>query len=370
MEAIKALDTGIKSVKNVKNFIFGFGSFSNLEGLLDRRRKFDGGSVVFFVDIFFEGHDLLGDAFSSRYNDLVIHVDTKDEPTTRYVNQQRDLIRSCVDGMPAAIVAIGGGATMDVAKAVANLLTNLGDAEDYQGWDLVKKPGVFKIGIPTVSGTGAEATRTCVMVNPSNGLKLGMNSDWTVFDQVIMDPAMTATVPRNQFFWTGMDAYIHSIESLRGRYRNPIGDAFSTQTVELCKTVFSSLDMMSDPMRSKLMVASYLGGCAIAMSYVGVVHPFSAALSVVLGIHHCVANCIVMRGVEEFYPREYDLFWSMVDDQKVEIPTKICEGLSENDFGRLFDATIVHEKPLVNALGVDYLKILSPDKVRTVFEKL
>ena len=83
---------------------------------------------------------------------------------------------------------MGGGIAIDVAKAISNLLTNSGSAADYQGWDLVKHPGVFKIGIPTLSGTGAEATRTCVLTNKENGLKLGMNSDFTVYDQVILDP--------------------------------------------------------------------------------------------------------------------------------------------------------------------------------------
>ena len=82
-------------------------------------------------------------------------------------------------------MGVGGGATLDTAKAAANLLTNGGKAEEYQGWDLVKKPGVYKIALPTLSGTGAEATRTCVMTNKRTGLKLGMNSDYTVYDQVI-----------------------------------------------------------------------------------------------------------------------------------------------------------------------------------------
>ena len=94
---------------------------------------------------------------------------------------------------------------MDIAKAVSNLMTNEGRAEDYQGWDLVKKPGIYKIAVPTIAGTGAEATRTCVMTNRSNGLKLGMNSDHTVYDQVILDPSLLITVPRTNIFtpaWT------------------------------------------------------------------------------------------------------------------------------------------------------------------------
>ncbi len=59
------------------------------------------------------------------------------------------------------------------------------------------------------------------------------------------------------------------------------------------------------------MVASYLGGCAIATSYVGLIHPLSAELSVVLGIHHCVANSIVMRAMADYYPEAYDEFWKI-----------------------------------------------------------
>ena len=72
-------------------------------------------------------------------------------------------------------------------------------------------------------------------------------------------------------------------------YRNSIGDAYAEQTISLSREIFFSDNMMSDLNREKLMVASYLGGCAIATSYVGLVHPFSAGLSVALGTHHCLA---------------------------------------------------------------------------------
>ena len=100
-----------------------------------------------------------------------------------------------------------------------------------------------------------------------------------------------------------------------------IGDALSSQTLTLCKQVFYSENMQSLEKPRKLMVASYLGGNAIATSYVGLVHPLSAGLSVVLGTHHCVGNCIVMRAMEEFYPREFDEFqkWFLF---KSKIPRK------------------------------------------------
>jgi 3-deoxy-alpha-D-manno-octulosonate 8-oxidase len=259
---------------------------------------------------------------------------------------------------------------MDTAKAVANLLTNTGGAADYQGWDLVKAAAVHKIAVPTISGTGSEATRTCVMTNTKTGLKLGMNSDYTIFDQMVLDPDLTASVPRDQYFYTGMDAYIHCVEALAGSYRNAVGDAYSRETVNLCRQVFLADDMMSAEAREQLMVASYLGGCAIATSYVGLVHPFSAGLSVVLGLHHCIANCIALNALGEFYPAEHAEFQTMMNKQKVSLPVGVCANLSDEQYQRLVAATVVHAKPLTNALGSNFRDVLTDARVTEIFRRM
>lgn len=366
------LDTGVKLVKNVGRYNIGAGSLAELRGLLDGRRaqalaRGQDGSVVFLVDEYFQSRSELAAQLGAQDSDVLQFVGTTHEPKTGGIDDVVASLLARGKGQPAAVVGMGGGITMDTAKAVSNLLGNGGRAADYQGWDLLKQPGVFKIGIPTISGTGAEATRTCVMTNAASGLKLGMNSDFTVFDHVIMDPQLTATVPRNQYFYTGMDAYIHCIESLAGSYRNAIGDAYSRETISLCRQVFGAGDMMTSENRERLMVASFLGGCAIATSYVGLVHPLSAGLSVVLGLHHCVANCIVMRAMGEFYPQAYDEFWGMVDAQGVEIPQGVCAGLDVAGFEALYKASIVHAKPLTNALGEDFRSRLTPEKVADMF---
>ena len=325
--------------------------------------------IVFFLDIYFSDTELSGKLSAEFPNSYIIYIDSADEPTTDMIDAVTREIAS-YPLIPELLVAIGGGCTLDTCKAISNLLTNGGCAAEYQGWDLVKKPGIYKIAVPTISGTGAEATRTCVLTNKETGLKLGMNSDFTVFDYVVMDPDLTTTVPKEQYFYTGMDAYIHCIESLNGHFRNPIGDAFSEQTLTLCRDVFNSSDMKSDGARSNLMVASYLGGCAIATSYVGVVHPLSAGLSVVLGIHHCEANCIAMRAVQEFYPKEYEEFWQMAENQNIYIPSGITSALNDAQMGKLYDAMIIHEKPLVNALGEEFHSILHKEKVFELYERM
>jgi 3-deoxy-alpha-D-manno-octulosonate 8-oxidase len=367
------LQTGVSNVRNVGRYIFRSGGLGSLGDILKAQPDLPSRPVIFVVDEFFQSERGLVKGLPVRSNDSVRFISTHEEPTTEYINRlYADINEKIVNvqGPPCAIVGIGGGITLDTAKALANLLGNGGRAEDYQGWDLVKMPGTFKIGIPTISGTGAEATRTCVMTSKATGLKLGMNSDFTLFDQLILDPELTSTVPRNQYFFTGMDAYIHCIEGLSGSYRNPIGDALSEKCISLCRQVFMSEDMKSERNRADLMVASYLGGCAIASSYVGIVHPFSAGLSVVLGLHHGVANCIALHSLQDFYPEAHDEFVEMVDRQKIDIPRDVCADLSDEEFDQLYDSTIIHEKPLINALGAGFREVLTRDRVREIFARM
>lgn len=356
----------MRLTKTVGQYLLGSGSFQHLNQLLEPQLA-GGGRAVYFVDHYFRGKDLLK-KLPSRQGDEIIFVDTTDEPTTDQVDA---LTREAgANGPVAAIVGIGGGATLDCAKAVANLLTNSGRAADYQGWDLVPNPGVFKIGVPTVSGTGAEASRTCVMMNYEKNLKLGMNSDHTVYDRLVLDPDLIESVPDNQYFYTGMDSYIHCVESLNGSYRHSLADAFSRVSLDLCREIFLEGDMKSSESREKMMVASYLGGSAIGNSFVGVVHPLSAGLSMVLHTHHCIANCIVMNVMDEFYPAETVEFRAMMEKQGVTLPAGICKDVDEEGFRKLYASSIIHEKPLINALGPNFRDVLTFEKVRELYRRM
>jgi 3-deoxy-alpha-D-manno-octulosonate 8-oxidase len=353
--------------KTVGEYLLGAGAIAHLGRVLAGRADSSHDRVLYLVDHFFAdpGRVL---SLPLKAADTLSYVDTTDEPTTEGVDALVTAVRS---GAPVkAVVGIGGGATLDTAKAVSNLLTNGGAAADYQGWDLVRVPGVFKVGVPTLSGTGAEASRTCVMMNHEKNLKLGMNSDHTVFDRLVLDPDLSASVPPNQYFFTGMDTYIHCVESLAGRYRHAFADACSEQALRLCRQVFGEANMRSPENREKLMIASFLGGTAIGNSYVGVVHPFSAGLSMVLHTHHCIANCIVMNVMDEFYPRETEEFRRMLDANGIEIPRGLCRNLSDGQYRALYDATVIHVKPLTNALGEGFRDVLSPDKVVETFRRM
>jgi 3-deoxy-alpha-D-manno-octulosonate 8-oxidase len=325
--------------------------------------------AVFLIDDHFNASEnslLLG----ADFDDLVLSVTTEQEPSTDSVDSLTDQVRGHSAELPFAVVGLGGGITMDSTKAVSNLLTNGRFAEDFQGWDLLRVPGVHKIGIPTISGTGSESSRTCVISNHRTGVKLGMNSKFSLFDAIVLDPELTESVPRNQFFFTGMDTYMHCIESLNGRYRNAFADALSREALNLVNGVFRSKDMLSFEQRLNLMTASCLGGMAIAGSYVGLIHPMSAALSIELGIHHGVANCMVMRAMKAYYPHEYEEFWVMADLQQIDIPSINGSSMAQEQLDRLAAATMVHERPLSNALGLDYQVILGGGRLQELFAML
>ncbi|NCA29694.1 MAG: iron-containing alcohol dehydrogenase, partial [Chitinophagia bacterium] len=239
---------------------------------------------------------------------------------------------------------------------------------DYQGWDLVKLPGVYKVGIPTLSGTGAEVSRTTVLTGPTR--KLGMNSDYTPFNQIILDPELTKNVPANQRFYTGMDCYIHCIESLEGTFLNEFSKSYGEKALDLCQKIFVHKDKWDEESDDQLMMASFAGGMSIAYSQVGVAHAVSYGLSYLLGTKHGIGNCIVMNHLEEYYPAGVKEFKYMVEKNKIEIPTGICAGLTEEQFDTMINVSLGMKPLWENALGPHWESIITREKLRELYNKL
>lgn len=354
-----------RNFKMVSYVVYGRGSFNQLDEILAPQRKADA-PIIFLVDHFFTGKELIN-RIPLRGKDKIIYADVTHEPKTTYVDALAQQLKDEF-GTISGIIGIGGGSTMDLAKAVSLMMTNPGSSADYQGWDLVKYPGVYKAGIPTLSGTGAEVSRTTVLTGPTR--KLGMNSDFTPFDQIVLDPELTANAPVNQRFYTGMDCYIHCIESLQGTYLNEFSKSYGEKALELCEYVFLNKDNWDEECDDKLMMASYAGGMSIAYSQVGVAHAVSYGLSYLLGTRHGVGNCIVMDHIEEFYPEGVKVFKQMVEKNGVEIPQGICKGLSDEDFDKMINVSLGMKPLWENALGKDWEKIMTRERLRELYEKL
>ena len=216
-----------RNFKMVDYVVYGRGSFNQLDERLAPNRKGDA-PMIFLVDHFFEGKPLV-QRIPLNGKDKIVFADVTHEPKTKQVDALAASLREEF-GTVSGIVGIGGGSTMDLAKAVSLMMTNPGSSADYQGWDLVKNAGVYKVGIPTLSGTGAEVSRTTVLTGPVR--KLGMNSDFTPFNQIVLDPDLAKDAPANQRFYTGMDCYIHCIESLEGTYLNEFSKSYGEKALD------------------------------------------------------------------------------------------------------------------------------------------
>ena len=354
-----------RNFKMVSYVVYGRGSFNQLDEILAPQRK-GTAPMIFLVDHFFEGKPLLN-RIPLRGKDKVVPVDVTYEPKTTQVDKLAQQLKDEF-GTISGVIGIGGGSAMDLAKAVSLMMTNPGSSADYQGWDLVKQPGVYKAGIPTLSGTGAEVSRTTVLTGPTR--KLGMNSDFTPFDQIVLDPELTKGAPENQRFYTGMDCYIHCIESLEGTYLNEFSKSYGEKALQLCQKVFVQKDKWDDACDDMLMMASYAGGMSIAYSQVGVAHAVSYGLSYLLGTKHGIGNCIVMNHLEEYYPAGVKEFKYMVEKNKIEIPQGICKGLTDDQFQTMMNVSLGMKPLWENALGKDWEKIMTPEKLRALYEKL
>ena len=354
-----------RNFKMVDYVVYGRGSFNQLDEILAPNRK-GGAPMIFLVDHFFEGKPLI-QRIPLTGKDKIVFADVTHEPKTRQVDALAASLREEF-GTVSGIIGIGGGSTMDLAKAVALMMTNPGSSADYQGWDLVKQAGVYKVGIPTLSGTGAEVSRTTVLTGPVR--KLGMNSDFTPFNQIVLDPDLAKDAPANQRFYTGMDCYIHCIESLEGTYLNEFSKSYGEKALDLCRKVFVEKNTWDDECDEQLMMASFAGGMSIAYSQVGVAHAVSYGLSYLLGTKHGIGNCIVMNHLEEYYPAGVKEFKFMVEKNNIDIPVGICAGLSDQDFNTMIDISLSLKPLWENALGKDWETIMTRQKLRALYEKL
>ncbi|MCF8145058.1 MAG: iron-containing alcohol dehydrogenase [Deltaproteobacteria bacterium] len=353
-----------RNFKTVPYVVFGRDGFNQLDTILLEKRRNPEGFMVFLVDDVFADKDLRN-RIPAGPRDLTLWVNVDDEPKTAYVDQLTEKVRDFSEDLPDGVIGIGGGSTMDLAKAVSLMLTNPGSSADYQGWDLIPHPGVYHVGIPTLAGTGAEASRTTVLCGPDK--KLGINSDYTPFDQIILDPELLSGAPSDQRFYTGMDCYIHCVESLSGSFLNAFSRSYGQKAMDLCREVFLDGGPESD---DKLMVASYFGGMSIAYSQVGICHALSYGLSFVLEIHHGIGNCLAFDKLEEYYPEGVAEFRHMMKKHTIDLPWHLLPASGEQEIEKMVDVALVLEPLWENALGPDWRGIMTRDKIKKLYERI
>lgn len=353
-----------RNFKIVPNIIFGRGAFNQLDDILQARRPGKDAYMVFVIDDVFTGKPLEG-RLPLKGRDLLLRVNVDDEPKTSYIDALVAQIRAYHPETPAGIIGIGGGSAMDIAKAVSLMLNNPGSSADYQGWDLINNPAVYHVAIPTLAGTGAEISRTAILTGPVK--KLGINSDYTLFDQILLDPELLAGVPKDQWFYTGMDCYIHDVESLAGTFINEFSKAYGEKSLELCRQVFLEDHPDKD---DKLMMASYFGGMSIAYSQVGACHALSYGLSYVLGIHHGIGCCIAFDYLDEIYPAGVAEFRQMMARHDISLPRNLTRDLDQAAMEKMVTTALGLVPLWENCLGPDWASIMTRERTMELYRRM
>jgi alcohol dehydrogenase len=195
------------------------------------------------------------------------------------------------------IVAVGGGSPIDTAKAMRILLSAGGSLYDYQGYNVIERPLVPMVAIPTTAGTGSEVTAWAVIRDEAAQVKMHLSSSFLAPDLAILDPEMTRTLPPRLTAATGMDALTHAIEAFVGTNANPISDSLALQAIDMISNNLRGATYSGDDLdaRSQMLIASCMAGMAFSSGggSLGIIHAMAHAVGGAFEVHHGTANAIL-----------------------------------------------------------------------------
>lgn len=231
----------------------------------------------------------------------VIYDRTCANPTIFNVEEAREMYLNTSCG---ALVAFGGGSSIDCAKAVgARIAYPKKSLDQLKGNLKVIKKIPLLVAIPTTAGTGSEVTLTAVITDPDMHYKYTMNSFALIPQYAILDPSVTYSLPPSLTATTGMDALTHAVEAYIGRSTSK---ATREMALTATKLIFENLeqaynDGTSRKARLNMLKASYLAGNAFSQSYVGYIHAIAHSLGGRYGTPHGFANAVILPIMLEAY---------------------------------------------------------------------
>ncbi len=204
-----------------------------------------------------------------------------------------------------AVIGVGGGAALDVAKAIALLAENTGDILEY-AWDhpqvrAITQPIPWFVALPTTAGTGSEVGRSAVVSDDQTHIKKIIFSPALLAKAVFADPELTLDLPASITAATGMDALTHNVESYLSSAYHPMCDGIALEGVRIAaralpRVVRNGHDLEA---RSEMLMCSIMGAVAFQKD-LGAVHSCAHALSTVADLHHGLANGIMIDHVMRF----------------------------------------------------------------------
>jgi len=218
-------------------------------------------------------------------------------PTTAEVSAGADAFRAHgADG----VIAIGGGSAMDAAKIIALLATHEGTPAEYasraRSIDAARVPPI--VAIPTTAGTGSELSNGAVVTDPIAGVKRTILHAALLPRVVVADPETTVALPAHLTAATGMDALTHAFEALCSPVYHPMADAIALEALRLIATNLPHAVRRPDDReaRSHMLMASSMAAVAFQKG-LGLTHAMAHPLGAVTGLHHGLANALLLPHV-------------------------------------------------------------------------
>lgn len=199
-------------------------------------------------------------------------------------------------------VAVGGGSSIDLAKAVNLRMTNPGPIGRYAGMGQVKEAGLPLVAIPTTAGTSSEITNVCALIDEEKTTKYVIIDNKITPSRVILDPLLTKSVPPSVTAATGMDAITHAVESFISNMATPLTEYHSLRGLQvLYKNLLPAYEDGGNlAAREQLMLGCAIVGFGFLNANLGLVHGIAHTLSAHFGLAHGAANAAVLPYVLAF----------------------------------------------------------------------
>lgn len=199
------------------------------------------------------------------------------------------------------LVAVGGGTSMDAAKAIGTLLTHGGKVKDWVGFDTLKTRITPLICVPTTAGTGSEVTPDAVITDTDNHVKLDIFDIKVAPWVALVDPNVLMGLPKRIMASTGVDALTHAIEAYTCNRATPVTDSFALRAIDLISANIRKAVLDRDPEAIEaMMIGSTLAGLSFGYSDVAADHCMSQALGGLYDVAHGVACAVFLTVVCEY----------------------------------------------------------------------
>ena len=228
-----------------------------------------------------------------------IYSQIKANPTIENVQNGVAAYKACGAD---CIVAIGGGSSIDTAKAVAIIVANpeFADVRSLEGVAPTKNKCVPIIAVPTTAGTAAEVTINYVITDAEKNRKMVCVDVHDIPVVAVVDPDMMSTMPKGLTAATGMDALTHAIEGYITLGAWEMSDMFHLKAIELISTYLRKAVEGTDDGREGMALGQYIAGMGFSNVGLGIVHSMAHPLGAVYDTPHGVANAIILPTVMEY----------------------------------------------------------------------